>query len=206
MTNQHLPEDIDLTDDVVAKFSKRRRLREKQWFAFQIQPGVEKTASGKGHLMLVMQCAPMTDPEDGSSTTTPMVRNNLCLPFFNPLFTSEDGKAHEVPDTAGLCLGFVRAIIGPEIPKYPFRDKKLGNRWVFNGEQIADEEVDEKKKEVNSMVAEILRRWWKDPTDLEGHRFYGLTKHEGDFCSIDRVAYELPPDATLCPPDKFLAD
>ena len=196
-----IPLNIELTDDVIGKMAARRRLAAGKWFAFLIQPGAERKISEKKHLMLNMQLAPLRNPDDQTTQTGPMVRHNLVMPWKNP-----NEPTHEPPNTSGLCLSFCRAIYGNEVPKFPFKDSKRGGRWFYQDREVNEQDIDDLRKEVGLIVSTKLLEFWRNPELLSGHRIFGYTKHEGDFTSLDKVAYELPKGQQLAHEKEFVVD
>ena len=196
MSEQTIPTDISFTDDDVARGAARNLLNE-GWYRFKITDSKQQI-SKNNYLMLVNQCAPLKDPDDGDSQTTPTVIDRVVLPWTNP---NVDG--HVPPKTGGLVVNFVRSVVGQdEHPYFPRRNPQSGS-MEFKGETFDETEVDAKRKELTKLAYGQLLEWWKDPSQLIDYVFYGLIQHNGDFAQISRIKEELPDNAELVPEGSF---
>jgi hypothetical protein len=183
---------ISYDKDLTLRAAAKRMLPKDIWARFVITNVENKVSEGTGHMMLVLKCAPLKDPDDIESKTGPSVRYNVVLPFKNP-----ELESHEPPNTASMMPQVLRAIYGTEgddgIPEFPVRgkDKKL----TYRGEEIDDSEEQEKREEVITKTFDKLIALHDAPDQLLNETFYAKVGIRGDFNTFATMAYTLPANA-----------
>lgn len=139
-----------------------------------------------GHLMLKLQVMPL----DGDNVAhDPQVINNIVLPFKNPRV-----PGHQKPNTAYICLMFLRAIDPDAFPPTP--TSKGGGVWeTHDGQLITDyNEVSRMREEQQALVFERLKEYWANPSALVEETFFATVKQNGQYRNLDSISAEPPPD------------
>lgn len=196
----NLPTSVSFSKGDIVKASQRRVLRE-GWYPFTGK-SVKKDSTKNGHLTIKLNCAPLTDPEDIESATTPTCAYSMYLPFVN-----EEEEGHKAPNTAGICGSALQAIYGEE--EYPSPPRRVDGSLVFKGEEIDRTEEQDAKEEVNDLVFTKLAELWEDPEELTAdYIFFGKVEHDatGEWANIRTLRETLPDDAELVEPGSFIDD
>jgi len=195
MTDE-LPTTISFTAEDNKRMAKRDKLRE-GWYMFIIRDH-RKGTTLKGHLKSVFQCAPLKDPLDESTATTPKAGYTLIYPVLNP-----NKEGHEIPKTHGYANAFVEAIFTEGLPGFP---RRIEGKLIWKGEEIDVSEEENARQVAQAAISEKLTTIWNDEMDeMLNHVFYGQVEHSGDWANIRKAFAELPAGAELVPVDQFIA-
>lgn len=186
--DKQIPTEIDYNDDDIARAGKRPSLR-KGTYRFSITDA-KTDVSKNGHLMIVMDCAALADPNDSATKVRPTIRHRLTLPFRNLLI-----KGHTPPNTNGFCYSFLRAIEAPDVAAKPFRDEN--DDLIWEGEIVTGDAAREAYRTVTEQTFAALKKFWSDPSKLIDYVFFGKVEENGDYSNIGDVWAELPADETL---------
>lgn len=181
---------VSYDKDLVLRAAAKRKLP-LGWYRFLITEAKSVVSEKTNHLMTQIICAPLKDPDDANSKTSPTVRNNIVWPFANP-----EVEGHEPPNTGAMLPRTLQAILGPDvIPDMPVRGKDKVLR--YRGEEIENSKEDEKRQEVITLTLDKGVEIHDAPETLLNETFYGKVKHDGDFAVIERMAFTLPDNAEL---------
>jgi len=150
--------------------------------------------------MLVLQLAPLADPEDLDTGVGRGVRTYCCLPF-EPVEWEEKYSEAVVEELRGKLRMFLRmgnplfhSLFPDEVPAWP--RKNYDGDYEFNGEII--DGADFKAYERVASEATYAKMWelWTqgDVTDVEGQTLYHRIKAQPDstFVSCDRFSPKHP--------------
>lgn len=170
MTEENMidvPEVLEWSEEELAELGKRRRLPEDP-IRFLVT-GAESTISAKGHFMLVHEAVPLLDPTDETTTLGRYsVKNWTILPKKNTKV-----PAHKPLDTAGKCIGLMRAFEGPETIPFPARRNKSTGDWEVDGEVLAGggDEAAVHNEDQKRTAMNLILEYYKDPSRAVGKTF-----------------------------------
>lgn len=195
MSNQkNVPTNISYTDDEIAKASSRPTLNP-GWYRFLIRNAENTVSENKGHIMTNITLAPLTDPDDAATFSSPTIRHNIVWPFKNPEY---DG--HKAPNTTGICHNFLRAVLPDEIHDYP---RKVDRVLTYKGEAIPSDEEASCRMEVTRSVFEYGKKVLGDPEVLNDNVVYAEVYQNGEYLNARNFRAELPEEAVLVSPEDF---
>lgn len=200
---------IKLNEGDVERAVEVRRLAEGKWFALAVKSLGTQVSEKNGNLILKVTYAPLTDPENPDTSTTPLHTDRMTLPIRNIYSTNEAGELlypyHEPPNTEGLVRRALQAIYGEdEIPSNP---RNVDGSLVYKGELIDSSEYEECKKEAASIclakLVELFNAAANDENPIKDYVVFGLMKHvkpeNSDlvFVNFEDIQPELPEEAVL---------
>jgi hypothetical protein len=143
--------------------------------------------------------------EDGnlnlSARVSPVLQatGHAPLPLRNP--DTENFPDHTPPEAWRFAI-LAEAIFPDECPGKPI---KVDGVWMYNGEEIDAEDVEEKRQEASQAVFDMAVKLAEDTSLLKDSTFYGICKTNGDYQNVNRPMAKLPDDAQLVPDDSFKA-
>jgi len=190
------PTNITFDDSDVERASTRDMLSP-GWYAFVIKDHKKDTTHENHHLRSKFSLAPLKDPTDDNTESTPRAFHSIIYPFKND---SQEG--HAPPNTLGIAASFLRAILGEDdVPYFP---RRIDGQLTYRGEPIDKKQEEACRKEATKIqMNALLAIATGDDDALVGAVFFGLVVHKGEYANIKVVRGEPPTDAELVDPDNF---
>ncbi|NJO17720.1 MAG: hypothetical protein HC877_18880 [Thioploca sp.] len=184
---------VKVTDSIIKSAIDRYGLAE-GWYGGLVIAADAVESKDSHHIMLQMTFMPLKDLEDMDSKVGPTARFNMVTPFQNANFSD-----HIAPDTGGICISNMRALYGvDEIPYFPRKDKDSGI-FMFENEPIDESDINKIKKEITINALNKLADLLETPAEIirNDYFIYFHVKHDSYGANIDKLAAELPADASL---------
>jgi hypothetical protein len=190
------PTSFGFTEKDIMDDAREETLPLGQWYRFRIadcQYKLSQKGKNPGSHMFNWRLRALADPNDPNGDVFgPTAWHNLTVPVQNP-----DVPGHKKPRTMGLVISAIRAIFPDEIPDMPEKDED--GVWVYNGDAIDSDSVEESKEEVRALVRDKLDEILEDTSicvDRCFYAYYQKTKDKAgdEWVNVMYCTFEPQPD------------
>lgn len=167
MTEYTRPEDIEITDELVADSFKKKKLREG---VMKLRVTKAKDVVAKtGSYMEILTLNPVDLDDDVRS---PPIRVNFVYPFRNEEYTDDEGNEHAAPDTQWVCEKYLKATQS-DVPAYAKRNSEDKSYETVEGEVLTEPEGKTYNKGVRKQYLGLIRDRFRDGDLFIHDELYG---------------------------------